>query len=296
MTFDCDRKDAARTNAGELRRRWLPKNGFQTGNAAATERGSPVIFRTLINALSRRNRPQSAPAPIEQDAVAPQLSQLFELPVQWTLQHEDEGVAMFRNALGDVLTVNYFPAVPDIQAPIDDVGALRSFYRHTAANHGLALIEVDTAKLTTLSAVRTLLKARMDRIRGFAFIGAYTLAFSDRSYVIKVESVERGTTGMREAAILVINGVVDIDESTGELIGWEQDPYDPSYRGKFMRNQADDPKFDAEFPEHPLTKVRRYLKELEISIRIDPTLRGLHPFAYSGYLAQTFRSDVSSRP
>ncbi|RKF30721.1 hypothetical protein BCY88_12730 [Paraburkholderia fungorum] len=202
------------------------------------------------------------------------------MPAQWAFQQEDERIAVFHNAVGDVLTINFFMAVPDIGAPIDDVDALRAFYRRTTEAAGLALVETELAQLNTLSAVRTLFKARIEQIRGFAFVGSYTLPFADRSYVIKVQSIEQGVTGMREAAVMVLMGPPEIDEVTGELVGWAQDPYDPDYRAAFMRNQADDQKFDAQFPDHPLSKVRRYLAELESAVRVDPAIHELQPFAY----------------
>lgn len=237
-------------------------------------------IRSLIDALLGRKQQGPSEAPVQQVAVAPKLSQQFELPAQWALQQEDERIATFRNEVGDVLTVNYFTAVPDIEAPIDDVDALRVFYRGTAEANGLALIETELAQLTALSAVRTLLKVRMHQTRGFAFVGAYTLPFADRSYVIKVESMERGVTGMREAAVMVLMGPPKFDTATGELLGWNQDPYDSNYHAEFMRNQADDQKFDAQFPDHPLSKVRRYLKELESGVRADAAIYGLQPFTY----------------
>lgn len=239
-----------------------------------------MTFRSLIDALLGGKRQESLAAPVRQVTVAPKLSQQFELPAQWTLQQEDERIALYRNALGDVLTINYFAAVPDIEAPIDDLDALRAFYRRMTEANGLAMVETELAQLTTLCSVRTLFKVRMYQSRGFAFIGSFTLPLADRSYVIKVESVEQGVTGVREAAIMVLVGPPAIDEVTGELIGWAQDPYDPSHRAEFMRNQADDPKFDAQFPDHPLSKVRRYLAELESNVRVDPSIRGLQPFSY----------------
>lgn len=239
-----------------------------------------MTFRALISVMLGLRPKEPLAAPVQQRATAPKLSEQFELPAQWTLQQEDERIAIFRNEVGDVLTVNYFKAVPDIEAPIDDVDALRTFYRRTAEANGLALIETEVAHLATLRAVRTLLKARMEQIRGFAFIGAYTLPFADRSYVIKVESMEQGTTGMREAVVMAMMGPPEINEATSQLIGWMQDPYDASYRAEFMRNQADDQKYDALIADHPLSKVRRYLAELESGVRADPAILGLQSFSY----------------
>lgn len=206
----------------------------------------------------------------------------FRFPPQWTLQPDAQvdAQAVFANAVGDLLTLHHFAAVPDIEADIADAASLRGFYRKVAAAHQLALIEVDTATLGGLPAVRTLLKARLSP-RGFAFIGSYTLPFADRSYVIRVQSQERGMTGAREAAVMMMAPRdFQVDEATGKMMGWEQDPYDPAHRGDFMRNQADDARHDAAFPDHPLSKVRGYLGELSTLLQVTGDLRALKPFRH----------------
>lgn len=179
-----------------------------------------------------------------------------------------------------MLSIHHFNRIPDIAADIADAGALRAFYRTTAESNGLAMIEVDSTQVAGLSAVRTILKARLQP-RGFAFIGSFTLPFADRSYVLKVQGIERGITGAREAAVLLIQEQpVEADEGTGKLIGWEQDPYDTAHRGPFMRNRADDEKYDATFPDHPLSRVRRHLQQLSEELEVAPTIRAAKPFNY----------------
>jgi len=204
----------------------------------------------------------------------------FCLPPQWSLRQSEESVAFYENAAGDVLSINYFPMVPDIAADISDAGALRVFYRRAAESNNAAIVEVDPVRVSNVPAVRTILKARLEPT-GFVYIGSYTLPFSDCSYVIKVHSVERGITGMRETAVMMMQlKPFEVDELTGKILGWEQDPYDSSYRGQFMRNRADDPQFDVQFPEHPLSKVRHYLNELAADLEVGPNLRTLRPFNY----------------
>jgi hypothetical protein len=78
-------------------------------------------------------------------------------------------------------------------------------------------------------------------------------------------SMEIGTTGMREAVITaeLMNSakltMQDYDRS------WAQDPYDHSYGGvdrSVLRFASDDESYDARFPEHPLSKIRRVLATL----------------------------------
>lgn len=204
----------------------------------------------------------------------------FHLPGQWNLRQRAEFVALYDNDAGDSLSLNYFGKQPDIAADISDATALRAFYRVAAALNDVAMLEVDVAHLAGLAAVRTLLKVRQEP-RGFAFIGSYTLPFADCSFVIKVQSFERGVTGMREAAVMSMRKTPpEFDELTGKLIGWEQDPYDPAHRGNFMRNLADDPQYDDRFPEHPLSKVRRYLGEISSELAVAPGISAKRPFKY----------------
>jgi hypothetical protein len=191
-----------------------------------------------------------------------------------------QSVAIYADDAGDVLSLNHFPRRPDIAADISDPGALRAFYRSAAESGGVAMVEVDPAHLAGLAAVRTILKARLEP-RGFAFIGSYTLPFANHSYVLKIQCLERGMTGMREAAVMAMQGgAIEVDELTGRLVGWEQDPYEPTYRGAFMRNQADDAKYDAGFPEHPLSKLRHCMHELATELEVAPGIRAARPFKY----------------
>lgn len=196
----------------------------------------------------------------------------FGLPEQWRLQSDGDAVAQYANAAGDLLSINFYPAIPDIPVDVSDVQALRSCYRSVSESYELALLEVETAEFSGVPAIRTLLKARLDPT-GFGFIGSFTLPFADHSYVIKVQSLEEGITGVREAAVLMMSGFSpEVDEKTGKMIGWEQDPYDPGYQGAFMSNRADHPRYDAQFPDHPLSKARGYLNELAGQLRLAPAI------------------------
>ena len=49
-----------------------------------------------------------------------------------------------------------------------------------------------------------------------------------------------------------------------------------------MRNLADDPQHDDLFPDHPLSKVRRYLGEISTELTVAPGISALQPFKYNG--------------
>lgn len=52
------------------------------------------------------------------------------------------------------------------------------------------------------------------------------------------------------------------NRSSGYLEGWVQDPYDPRYRGVALRSIADNEEYDAQFPDHPLSRLRSTLSDL----------------------------------
>ncbi len=61
-------------------------------------------------------------------------------------------------------------------------------------------------------------------------------------------------------------------------VGWWRDPYDGSTTGPLQANLSEDRKYDAAFPDHPLSRARALLAHLESSIRLDDEVRAAAPF------------------
>ncbi len=59
----------------------------------------------------------------------------------------------------------------------------------------------------------------------------------------------------------------------GRSQGWLEDPYDPNEEGPMTRNKSERTEYDAEFPDHPLTRARSVLDHLERSIRISDVVK-----------------------
>jgi hypothetical protein len=96
---------------------------------------------------------------------------------------------------------------------------------------------------------------------------------------MKVEWVEVGTTGVRDAFVLA--KLLKEGKSPGPdgtLQGWHRDPYDPEGNYPYLPNQADDSKYDAEFPMHALSRVRQELEHIKETIRFDDELMESAPF------------------
>jgi hypothetical protein len=95
---------------------------------------------------------------------------------------------------------------------------------------------------------------------------------------LSVAAREKGVTGMRDTAIfakLMQSGEVAFGEDGESPKNWMADPYDPSIVGVPARNRADDAAYDSLFPDHPLSRVRVLLQQIETSLRIsDPASPG----------------------
>ena len=158
----------------------------------------------------------------------------------------------------------------------------------------MGVLGLDTVELDGCRAVRTVFKAARDGGgRGITYIGSITLPFRDFSYVIKIQCPEVGITGVRESAIMaerLSRGLVQVkQEALGkvhlrrswDLEGWLVDLDDQSAPLSLRRNVSEDPIYDSRFPDHPLSRARRFLERVQRTIRIGDDIRSAPTFTHS---------------
>jgi hypothetical protein len=190
------------------------------------------------------------------------------------LEGEEGNLRQWRTAGGDFVTLNYFLGVPNLGGPLSDLAKVRAGYRTTAVRAGGAIVEVEPRVIAGCAALRTILKIPQ-RPTGMIYIGALTLPFRDFSYVVKTQCAEVGTTGMRDAtvfAIMMAKGEISFDQD-GAPSNWMRDPYDAAVSSPFMRNPSEDPDYDGDFPDHPLSLVRALLRHLEQTLQVAPEVK-----------------------
>jgi hypothetical protein len=175
------------------------------------------------------------------------------------------------SAEGDGIALFFFSVPPDVAAPLTDLDGLRRDFRSKVP----ALLELERVRIDGCDFMRTIFK-QPQKPHGMAYVGSLLLPFRDCSWVVKAQCEERGVTGMREALILE-RRLSDVKLLAME--GWQADPYDPSFRAPLQRNLAEAEEYDAEFPDHPLSRLRRLLRRLSVGIRLEDEVRALPPFA-----------------
>jgi hypothetical protein len=188
----------------------------------------------------------------------------------------------WNNTSGDGLGLYYFNLPPDIPVALDHLDGLRQSYRHQLAASGGGLIELIVLDIDALPAIKLIAKVPQTP-SGMTYLGSLTLPRRDFSYVIKFQCPELGPTGLREAVVMdqeLAQQRITIDEA-GQLRAWAADPYDPSFTGGVLRNRAEAEEYDQEFPDHPLSRMRRYVNALAPTIRVSDTIKRAPAFGES---------------
>jgi len=185
----------------------------------------------------------------------------------WELRESSDTREVWIDNDGDALTLNRMKRPADL--PVDDLKTLRIRCRELAkANEG-GLVSADVIDLQGLSVVTLIYKR--EELPSYAYTGMMVIPGNGEYFIIVVASVERGTTGVRDALVtaeLLEQGKLDPTKTDdqGRLEGWIYDPYDSEYDEGALNSVADDERYDSLVPFHPLSKVRRTLRAIADSL------------------------------
>jgi hypothetical protein len=177
---------------------------------------------------------------------------------RYEFQGDRDGARVWFLPEGGGVGLYFFFRRPDLPAAVS-TEALREFY--TAQMGGrLQVVECRVVPLDGVRGIWLIAKGLDEQTRGAVYLGSLTVPFRDFSFVIKIQCSEQGVTGMREA-LLVEEAV---RKGTGRVEGDQLVPIGWSF---------DDAQFDDRLPQHPLSRVRRELRSVASSVRIEPKVR-----------------------
>ena len=161
------------------------------------------------------------------------------------------------------VSVNFFDLPPDVPT-IDNVAKLRQFYRNSISAVNGGLIEVNLGEQRGKTFIKTIFKLQPQQTKGVTYLASLTFPFKTCSFVLKIQAIETAVTGMREAFIankLLAAGQSDL------LSDWAADPYDNTFTAGMLMNKAEELEYDALFPDHPLTRARQLISQIEKEIQ-----------------------------
>jgi hypothetical protein len=152
----------------------------------------------------------------------------------------------------------FFAKPPDLPQGLESLQQLREFYLASLKDSPAKLVEIGITRVAGCPAIRLIIKAPQ-KPSGMTYTGSITIPFRDFSYVLKAQCMETGATGVREAILF------EKAMRAGKLT------FDPAgIKGEW---NPDDPQYDADFAQHPLSRLRRVLKQLEASAALDENVR-----------------------
>lgn len=99
---------------------------------------------------------------------------------------------------------------------------------------------------------------------GIQYILTYQKFFPEFILNIQAYFDEIGTTGMRDSLVYELyhrENLVGKDEDP--FAGWVKDPYDATVKEGALMNLSEMEQFDVQFPEHPLTMCREFIRAIQ---------------------------------
>ena len=176
---------------------------------------------------------------------------------------------------GDRITLRYETSRLGEPVWLEDVPAMRRNLANEYAKAG-CLIEAEPVVLGGVPGVCQVVKVPIPNApSGQVFMANIFLAKADRYVMFGCASAESGTTGVREATIMAKLGLF--------TEGWFlPHPYAPELEGALPFHRGDDPVFDAQFPDHPLSRVRAWVRWVLGTATVDPAFAQMPDFVPSG--------------
>ncbi|MFD0855772.1 hypothetical protein ACFQ07_26255 [Actinomadura adrarensis] len=143
------------------------------------------------------------------------------------------------------------------------------------------LIEAEAVMVGGVRAVCQVAKVPIPNApSGQIFMANIFLAKADRHAMLVCSAAESGMTGMREAVLMAKLGV--------GMEGWLlPHPYDPELKTRLPYHRGDAWEWDAQFPDHPLTRVRAWVGLVLATATVDPAFAALPDFVPSSPASST---------
>ncbi len=195
----------------------------------------------------------------------------------WTEVRRTDKQVVFKKDQDELSCIS-FQTTPEIPCTLDEVPRVREFYRGSIMRVNGALICADVALTNNLKYIKIITKRRSFPRRppkvksneplkpAIIYEGTLVFPFKGSSYVITVACPDSEETGRREAVMLtklIEQGRVRMATSDGHAMeGWQQDPYDNKISSDFMMNRGEQEEYDKDFPNSPLSRVRKVLNTI----------------------------------
>jgi len=175
------------------------------------------------------------------------------------------------------------PAPPEWPFDLRDIDAARLFYGQQCRNNHGVMLSMDTVAVLSGAAIalQGLFKYRspIAKSMGMMFVGILWIPFQTWTVQINVESVEQGTTGLREAGVMLLDPKKwPKPDSKPVIVNNIDEMFDSMRLAPLQEIPSDNAEYDVHFPDHPLSKVRTRLPSIANTLSTSETASDLKPY------------------
>jgi hypothetical protein len=180
------------------------------------------------------------------------------------------------------ICLRFIPGAVGWSFDLTDPAAAHEFFRRQSEQNGGVMLQMDPFTAAGAEGLSAVFKYRspMPGSLGKAYVGILWFPFEHFGFQINVEALELGVTGTRESAVMLIEGdrwPMEPQAEVAVIENWEQ--WQALSRNARVRQlPSDDSKYDASFPQHPLSLVRARLARVIGSAALGPDAKGLRPY------------------
>ncbi len=176
------------------------------------------------------------------------------------------------NEMGDVATQMFGEGSAGLPMRWRDSNVMRDHAR-TNPLRGMSIVSTDIVEASGVAYVQFLQKEYMpEPSRGHIYAGVVIIPFNTFFTKFFFICPERGTTGVREATLLATGQIQMPKQDHIPHINSMQEMEEMYRKARESPPKlfgAEDEKFDSMFPDHPVTRARRYLRNLRETLSVD---------------------------
>jgi hypothetical protein len=163
-----------------------------------------------------------------------------------------------RTGAGIKLIVQDFPLTEPYW--LDDLDHARAKLAHDYGKVG-GLIQADAVTIGAARGMAQLFKVQDPRRQhGLSFCVSLYLAKATRTVCVNYVIDESGTTGERETLVMM---------KLGNFLQSEKHPYAPDLQGRLPYLRSDEEAWDEQFPDHALSRARRWIRGIDRRLKLD---------------------------
>ncbi|MFN8553072.1 MAG: hypothetical protein U0103_16490 [Candidatus Obscuribacterales bacterium] len=175
-------------------------------------------------------------------------------------------------------------SAPDWNFDLRTLDGAKDFYGNQCAEAKGAMILLELGKADGAEMLRGIFKYRSPKNPlAIMYVGIIWIPFMECCLQINIEAAEQGTTGVREAivcATMMADGTLQQEESFAPpvQVNSAEDMFKHMGAQPLRVISSDEEKWDEKFPEHPLSLVRKHLKTVTETIKLEKSMHELTPF------------------